>query len=68
MAVPLPPLNLNNQQSAASGAGGGSAGGGASDWVVNYGGEISQSTGKAVPEWVWLAGAVLALVWIKRKG
>ena len=61
--MPMP--NMSNQQSASSGASGGTAGNGASDWVVNYGGELSQ--GVNVPSWLWIAGAVLAFVWVKRK-
>ena len=59
--------SMSNQQSAASGASGGTAGNGASDWVVNYGGEVSSNTGASIPSWVWIVGAVLGLVWIKRK-
>ena len=59
--------NMSNQQSASSGASGGTAGNGASDWVVNYGGEVSSNTGAAIPSWVWIVAAVLGLVWIKRK-
>lgn len=59
--------SMSNQQSASSGASGGTAGNGASDWVVNYGGEVSQNTGADIPSWVWIVGAVLGLVWIKRK-
>ena len=61
------PTSMSNQQSASSGASGGTAGNGASDWVVNYGGEVSQNTGAGIPPWAWIAAAVLAIVWIKRK-
>lgn len=61
------PTSMSNQQSASSGASGGTAGNGASDWVVNYGGEVSQNTGAGIPQWAWIAAAVLAIVWIKRK-
>lgn len=61
------PTSMSNQQSASSGATGGTAGNGASDWVVNYGGEVSQNTGAGIPQWAWIAAAVLAIVWIKRK-
>lgn len=61
------PTSMSNQQSASSGASGGTAGNGASDWVVNYGGEVSQNTGAGIPQWAWIAAAVVAIVWIKRK-
>lgn len=61
------PTSMSNQQSASSGASGGTAGNGASDWVVNYGGEVSQNTGAGIPQWAWIAAVVLAIVWIKRK-
>lgn len=61
------PTSMSNQQSASSGASGGTAGNGASDWVVNYGGEVSQNTGAGIPQWAWIAAAVVVIVWIKRK-
>lgn len=61
------PTSMSNQQSASSGASGGTAGNGASDWVVNYGGEVSQNTGAGIPQWAWIAAAVVAIVWVKRK-
>jgi hypothetical protein len=39
-----------------------------SGWSINFGsGKVSSVTGGAIPQWVWIAGAIGAVVWLQRK-
>ena len=56
----------NQQSTSASGAS--NSGFDNSGFVVNYGGGVSTASGGlGVPSWVWIAAAVVAVVWIAKR-
>lgn len=64
MAMPLPPLNLNSNASSRSGEAVMSFGPMNQPISINYG---SGGIGAALPWWVWAAGAVGVLWYLKKK-